>query len=411
MSACGQPGRPGQAGVACPGLDQRLTGHCPLLPPSLVGGGHSFFRRAVPVVPAVCRAARGGGGHDPREQLSWLPASSSLAGWPPSCTWPSVGAGAQLRSSLTNCFPAVAPFIFRAIPCRFALAISLGSLSTLFSPRLVCALNIWYFFFCAAAMTSTALLPHPSETIPELLEKQGLEGGRSAESLGAGREQKHWEETPRLSVCSSGISGRPSTVVFVFPLVTHSCRTNQGKGGRSSLAQRRPCCCAPCRDAPPPAGQSSGVALRPIGHLRRFPRSPRWHRRAAGAGMDEFTLPAEPAALWEPDSEHSGLRCEQWVDLSETDAAELADLAESERAAQLSVAVELGQLWAPPRPGAPPGDAAGCSVDPPTRRCCARRRWPPPPPPPHSPCTPSLRRPGLCAVRPGPPVHRGAGQL
>lgn len=51
--------------------------------------------------------------------------------------------------------------------------------------------------------------------------------------------------------------------------------------------------------------------------------------------MDEFTLPAEPALLWEPDSEHPGLRCEQWVDLSETDTAELADLAESE---QLSVA-------------------------------------------------------------------------
>lgn len=46
--------------------------------------------------------------------------------------------------------------------------------------------------------------------------------------------------------------------------------------------------------------------------------------------MDEFSLPAEPGLLWAPDSEHPGLRCEQWVDLSETDPAELADLAESE---------------------------------------------------------------------------------
>ena len=68
--------------------------------------------------------------------------------------------------------------------------------------------------------------------------------------------------------------------------------------------------------------------------------------------MDEFTLPAEPGLLWGPDSEHPGLRCEQWVDLGETDPAELADLAESE---QLAVASRLnwGQLRAAPRPRSP----------------------------------------------------------
>lgn len=204
-------------------------------------------------------------------------------------------------------------------------------------------------------MTSTALLPHPSEKIPEWLGKQGLEDGQEMGEPSGRQGAKALEETPCLFtlVCSH----RPSDVVFVFPL---SQLSNQpGQGGRNRLRAAGPHAVAPRYRRP--QGQSSGVALRPIGHLRRFPRSPRWHKRAAGAGMDEFTLPAEPAALWEPDSEHLGLRCEQWVDLSETDAAELADLAESERAAQLSVAVELGQLRAPPRPGAPPGDVGGAA--------------------------------------------------
>lgn len=64
--------------------------------------------------------------------------------------------------------------------------------------------------------------------------------------------------------------------------------------------------------------------------------------------MDELQLPDDPSALWAPDGEHPGLRCEAWVDYSDRDVAEIGDVAESERPrVQLAATAggSLPQAW------------------------------------------------------------------
>ena len=117
--------------------------------------------------------------------------------------------------------------------------------------------------------------------------------------------------------------------------------------------------------------------------------------------MDEFSLPAEPGLLWAPDSEHPGLRCEQWVDLSETDPAELADLAESEGPGGSCLSRLNGDSCGA-RPGlpAPPEGAGGRakrSSSRPPRRCWCRRS-----PPPLAACSRRAACPGPAPARPPP---------
>ena len=145
----------------------------------------------------------------------------------------------------------------------------------------------------------------------------------------------------------------------------------------------------------------------------------------ATAAMEEFSVPSAPEQLW-TDSELA-FRCEAFADLSEASVEEVGEIAESASLRQLPLLVQLllrqpgpGGLSGaplllhsiPPRQGPPIGGApaakgrqCGSATRPSSRRPARCRSLSP------FPTSPAVCRPGVCAVRPGPPVYRGAAEL
>lgn len=163
-----------------------------------------------------------------------------------------------------------------------------------------------------------------------------------------------------------------------------------------------------------PSARSSLFFLSPS-VLELIPRpQPAGSLSAQTVAMEEFSIPEEPQLLWAPDSELA-FRCEAFVDLSDAPLDEVGDAAESE---PLSTAGRDSQ-WRRRAAGRLHSLLCMIGHEASIARISDRRSYSVPPPPPRlhlppadrrRPMCPSCRL-GLCALRPGPAVHCGAGQL